>query len=184
MFLSCFFEYKVHVVCTEMVDFGGRIGFAKWTKTFVDDILLFNALYCSNSTYLDISLNQSKCCYIPYKCQGHFVFQNEDGMTSTDEANYLGTSITQTINPKHEIRKRISATMVVLKKFDIFWLKNQSSKRWKLFDYNAFITSKVLYGLETLELTEWPLVYSILFNLKISKNFSATYYLYRSPEYQ
>lgn len=69
-------------------------------------------------------------------------------------------------------------------KFDIFWLKNQSSKRWKLFDYNAFITSKVLSGLETLELTEWPLVYSILFNLKISNFFSATYYLYRSPEYQ
>ena len=75
-------------------------------------------------------------------------------MTSTDEAKYLGASITQTINPRHEIRKRISATMIVLKKLDTFWLKSQCSKKWKLLVYNAVITSKVLYGLETLEPTE------------------------------
>ena len=83
------------------------------------------------------------------------LFSNGDRMTSTDEAKYLGASITQTINPRHEIRKRISATMVVLKKLDVFWLKSQCSKQiWKLLVYNAVITSKVLYGLETLEPTE------------------------------
>ena len=75
-------------------------------------------------------------------------------MASTNEAKYLGASITQTINPKHEIRKRISAAMAILKKLDIFWLKTQCSKKWKLLVYNAVITSKVLYGLETLEPTE------------------------------
>ncbi len=45
---------------------------------------------------------------------------------------YIGASITQTINPKHEIRKRISAAMAILKKLDIFWLKTQCSKKWKL----------------------------------------------------
>ena len=75
-------------------------------------------------------------------------------MTSTDEAKYLGALITRTIIPRDEIRKRISATMVVLKKLDVFWLKNQCSKKWKLLVYNAVITSKVLYGLQTLEPTE------------------------------
>ena len=106
------------------------------------------------STYLDLSLNHSKCCYIAYNCQGQVFFKNGDRMTSTDEAKYLGASITQTINPRHEIRKRISATMIVLKKLDTFWLKSQCSKKWKLLVYNAVITSKVPYGLETLEPTE------------------------------
>jgi len=58
------------------------------------------------------------------------------------------------MNPKHEIRKCISAAMAILKKLDIFWLKSRCSKKWKLLAYNAVITSKVLYGLETLEPTE------------------------------
>ena len=106
------------------------------------------------STYLDLSLNHCKCCYIAYNCQGEVRFRNGDLMASTNEAKYLGAYITQTINPKHEIRKRISAAMAILKKLDIFWLKTQCSKKWKLLVYNAVITSKVLYGLETLEPTE------------------------------
>lgn len=41
-------------------------------------------------------------------------------MTSTDEATYLGASITQTITRKDKIRKNISATMADFKKLDIF----------------------------------------------------------------
>ena len=36
----------------------------------------------------------------------------------------------------------------------IFWIKTHCSKKWKLLVFNAVITSKVLYGLETLEPTE------------------------------
>ena len=75
-------------------------------------------------------------------------------MTYSNDVTYLGISVTQRHDPKHEIRKRISSTMAVLKKLDIFWLKAQSSKKWKLTVYNAIITSKVLYALETLEPTQ------------------------------
>ena len=44
--------------------------------------------------------------------------------------------------------------MAILKKLDIFWLKTRCSKKWKLLVYNTVITSKILYGLETLEPTE------------------------------
>ena len=44
--------------------------------------------------------------------------------------------------------------MAILKKLDIFWIKTHCSKKWKLLVFNAVITSKVLYGLETLEPTE------------------------------
>jgi len=44
--------------------------------------------------------------------------------------------------------------MAILKKMGIFWIKTHCSKKWKLLVFNAVITSKVLYGLETLEPTE------------------------------
>ena len=46
------------------------------------------------------------------------------------------------------------ATIPVLKKLDISWLKFQCSGNWKLIVYNAVITTKVLYGLEMLETTK------------------------------
>ena len=58
------------------------------------------------------------------------------------------------MDPKHEIRKRISATMAVLKQLDVFWLKASCSKEWKMLVYNAAIVSKLLYGLESLEPTD------------------------------
>ena len=70
------------------------------------------------------------------------------------ETTYLGASVSKRVDPRQEIRKRISATMVTLKKLDIFWLKTNCSQKWKLLVYNAVVISKLLYGLETLEPTE------------------------------
>ena len=72
------------------------------------------------SQYLDLNLNKSKYCYIAFNYRGFIAFQNGDPMMSTDKSTYLGISITRTINPKHEIRRRISATMAILKKNWIF----------------------------------------------------------------
>ena len=79
-------------------------------------------------------------------------FKNGEKMKCAEETAYLGASIT--MHPKHEIRKRISATMVVLKKLDVLWLKANCNKKWKMLVYNAVIVSKLLYGLESLEPTD------------------------------
>ena len=67
------------------------------------------------SQYLDLNLNKSKCCCVAFNCRDFIAFQNGDPMKSTDESTYLGASITRTVGPKHEIRRRISATMAILK---------------------------------------------------------------------
>ena len=72
-------------------------------------------------------------------------------MKSTDETTYSGASITRRMNPKHEIRRRISATMALVEKMGMFWGKAQCNRSWKLLVSNAVISRKVLYGLETLE---------------------------------
>ena len=75
-------------------------------------------------------------------------------MKCVPETTYLGASVSKRVDPRQEIRRRISATMVILKKLDIFWLKTNCNKKWKLLVYNAAISSNLLYGLETLEPTE------------------------------
>jgi hypothetical protein len=72
-------------------------------------------------------------------------------MPTTENTKYLGVNINKKIDPKHEIKARISATMPTLKKLDIFWRKTNCSTKWKLIVYNAVIVSKLLYGLETIE---------------------------------
>ena len=43
--------------------------------------------------------------------------------------------------------------MAVLKQLHTFWLKAACGKRWKLLVYDAVITNKLLYGLESIEPT-------------------------------
>ena len=97
------------------------------------------------SEYLHLKLNHTKCCYIAYNCGGAVRFKSGEKMKHAVETTYLGASITKTVDPKHEIRKRISATMAVLEKLDVFWLKANCSKTWKMLVYNAVIVSKLLY---------------------------------------
>ena len=87
-------------------------------------------------------------------------------MKASDEVKYLGISVTQKIDPKHEIRKQISATMAVLKKLDIFWSKTRCGKRWKLLVYDAVITNKKIYGRESIEPTHAAATLLNTFQLK------------------
>ena len=51
---------------------------------------------------------------------GSIFFSNGQRMQTSVDISYLGIHVTKKIDPKHEIRKRISATMAVLKTLDIF----------------------------------------------------------------
>eukprot|EP00975_Prorocentrum_lima_P056965 11952627-Prorocentrum_lima.AAC.1 len=58
------------------------------------------------------------------------------------------------IEPKRELKHRIAQCMTVWKKLDVFWLHSTCSPAFKLYVYDAVIRSKLLYGLEGLQLTE------------------------------
>ena len=137
----------------------------------------------NESHYLHLKLNQGKCSFIAFNCQGHLRFQNGERVTCSNDVTYLGMSVTQRVDPKHEIRKCISSTIAVLKKLDIFWLKAQCSKKWKLTVYNAIITSKELYGLETLEPTQATAKLLNTFQ-RFTQNLEAAYNICAAPQYQ
>ena len=94
--------------------------------TFSKKVLAYHE---KESQYLQLNLNKDKCSFIAFNCHDTIQFSDGERMKSVEEATYLGMSVTSNHDPRHEIRKRISATMPVLKKLDIFWLKAQCSRK-------------------------------------------------------
>ena len=99
--------------------------------------------------YLELNLNRSKCCYVAYNCQGQIRFQHGEPINLQRKPHIWERPSRSTLT-----LDIISATMAILRKLDLFWIKTHCSKKWKLLVFNAVITSRVLYGLETLDPTE------------------------------
>ena len=70
-------------------------------------------------------------------------------LKSAKETIYLGVQINKRVDPKTEIHRRISETMLTLKKLDLFWKQTRVSNKWKIQVFNAVCVSKVLCSLET-----------------------------------
>ena len=107
------------------------------------------------SNYLHLRLNHGKCTFMAFNSPNRGIkFRDGTQMQSTEEAKYLGAVVNNKADSSREIRRRISLTISVLKSLDLFWNKANCSTKWKLLVFNAVITSRVLYGLESLESTE------------------------------
>ena len=55
---------------------------------------------------------------------------------------------------QHEIANKIHEARKTWYKLAPYWKATHASKKWKLIIYDAIVRSKLLYGLETLHLTE------------------------------
>ncbi len=98
-------------------------------------------------------LNKGKCNVI--SMNGNYNVRFSDGtlLEKVEDAVYLGGKLTKDAKSHTEVMSRIAATMPVLRPLDLFWRQTKCSNKWKLNVYNAVITSKLVYGLETLQFT-------------------------------
>ena len=71
-----------------------------------------------------------------------------------EEVKYLGCQMDGTGDPGKEVMKRISKTMITLKKLDQFWLNSNCPAKRKIEVYDSVIKAKLLYGLESLQTRE------------------------------
>jgi len=69
-----------------------------------------------------------------------------------DEVKYLGCQLNNKADGIKEVKKRIADCMVVLKKLDLFWRHGNASLRRKIQVQEAVINTKLMYGLESLQL--------------------------------
>ena len=85
--------------------------------------------------------------------QRKLVLQRWKNLKRLEEAVYLGANITRNVDPLLEIKRRITMTMPILRKLDIFWNQTKCCNAWKIQVFNAVIVSKLIYGSESIEPT-------------------------------
>jgi len=132
---------------------------------YADDTLLFgkNTLVLKKllkeiqkeSIYYNLKLNYDKCINLTMnRVQSNITYQNGDLVPRKPKAVYLGTLLTDTNDNHAEINNRISDSIVTANKLKLFWNKANTTIKWKLQVFDAIIRSKLLYGLETMQLTQ------------------------------
>ena len=80
-------------------------------------------------------------------------FVNRDVVPRKTKATYLGAILTDTNDNHAEVNNRIADCIATANRLKVFWNKAANTVKWKLQVYDAIIRSKLLYGLETIQLT-------------------------------
>ena len=120
----------------------------------------------TESAYYGLKLNQSKCAVVNMYGNNLVRFKDGTHVPKENQVTYLGGIITKEAKGHAEVEQRITATMVTWKKIHLFFKDARCPIRWKLIVYNSMIRSKLLYGLETVELSPALLTQLETFQIK------------------
>ena len=157
-----FFDIKQQLNTPKQIEPIKGIRFAE--ILYADDTLLFGTHTQSinkllhtiqrESTYYNMKLNMDKCVNLTLN-QNQSSIKYVDGTTvpRKAEATYLGTILSEKVDNHREINNRIAAAMRVCHKLKLFWNKANTTVRWKVRVFDAILKSRILYGLECIQLT-------------------------------
>ena len=106
-----------------------------------------------DSQYYGLNPNKSKCAVISTTGRHAVKFKDGTPVPHEDQFTYLAGTITRHVDIRAEIENRISTTMNTWKSMHTFKKNTNCSVRWKLVVYNSMIRFKLLYGMDTVELT-------------------------------
>ena len=102
-----------------------------------------------------MKLNYAKCINITInRKKSRVAYMNKEEVPRKQKAVYLGAILTDTNDNHSEINNRISDCIVTSNRLKLFWNKAKTTIKWKLQVFDAMIRSKLLYGLETIQLTQ------------------------------
>jgi len=106
------------------------------------------------SSQFGLNLNKDKCVAINMNNEGNIKFQDGKSFEQKYETKYLGNELNKEVNITHEISAKMHDVRKTWFKLSDYWKASNASKKWQLIIYDAIIRSKLLYGLETIHLTE------------------------------
>ena len=101
-----------------------------------------------------MKLNHNKCEHMRLNAIHRIHFENGEEVPTTQNAAYLGPRIHFNGDQKCEVKTRIAAAWLTVMKLDLFWRKAPVTLKWKLRVLDAVIHSKVLYGMESLVISQ------------------------------
>ena len=97
-------------------------------------------------------------------------YQSGNIVPRRQQAVYLGTLLTDTVNDTAEIQNRIAMAIKTCAQLKLFWDRADTSISWKLRVFNSTIKSTLMYGLETIQLTQGEHNKIDAFQMKNSQN--------------
>ena len=101
-----------------------------------------------------LKLNRDKCVAIAMNGDGNIHFSDGTRLDKKYEATYLGHEVNKETNIMHEISNKIQEVRGTWMRLHAYWRATNANKKWQLIIFDAIVRSKLLYGLETLHLTQ------------------------------
>ena len=80
---------------------------------------------------------------------------------------YLGATLTDSVDNHTEVIRRIGSVNAMASQLQLFWSKAGTTVKWRLRMFEAALSSKLLYGLETTQLTKSELNSIDAFQMKM-----------------
>ena len=101
-----------------------------------------------------MKLNLGKCVSLTLnRNQSSIKFLDGTPVPRKTQAVYLGALLTDSADNHKEVRRRIGAVHATIKQLHPLWAQACTSVNWRLRVFEAVINSKILYGLESIQLT-------------------------------
>lgn len=126
--------------------------------------LLAKVEKCAN--YHGLNFNKNKCVSVNFHTTARTKYADGSRVPTAEQATYLGATLSKSANTRKEVNAKISQCFVILNKLQYFWKNPNCPSRFKIQVYDAVIRSKLVYSLESLELTSGLLNHLNAFQLK------------------
>ena len=98
--------------------------------------------------------NHDKCEAMAVRGTTEIYYLNGEKVKELDESRYLGCFLIIETNAKRELNKRMGDVHNTWKRLEAFWKHSDCEGRFKIIAYNAVIRTKLMYGLESLQLLQ------------------------------
>ena len=132
---------------------------------YADDTLLFGTHTHTINKLLKEVQEESEACNMKLnlgKCINLTLNRNQSSVKFLDgtavprktQAIYLGALLTDSADNHKEVIRRIGIVQATIKQLHPLWTQACTSVNWRLRVFDAVIKSKILYGLESIQLTQ------------------------------
>ena len=96
-------------------------------------------------------MNKEKYDLIRFNRASRVKFRDNALVPLREEARYLGCWLNNKGDPARELKTRMAQTMAIWKKLQLYFIHADDTYNFRIQVYNAIVRSKLLYGLETVE---------------------------------
>ena len=101
-----------------------------------------------------MKLNMGKCVNLTInRHQSSIKFLDGTPVPRKSHASYLGATLTDSVDNHKEIMQRLGAVNATALQLQPLWSQTRTTVKWRLRVFEAALSTKLLYGLETIQLT-------------------------------